>query len=187
MKVELTVPNNWSDITIKQFQEFEENLNSKKTKKQKLITSICILCNIEKEVINKLKTIDLQEIALEINKLEKNEAHSIKFDKIFDYKGYTYALIPNMSEMTTGEFIDLETWCQDTTKNLHKIMSILFRPMIGKVNSYGQYKVESYDPTIEKENVMLDLPMDKALGCLNFFFHLGGQLISNLDNSLKRT
>ena len=63
-------------------------------------------------------------------------------------------------------------------------MSILYRPIIDEVNNYGMYTIEEYDPTIEKENVMLDLPMNIALGSLNFFFHLGEQLIENLDSSL---
>ena len=106
--------------------------------------------------------------------------------KTFDFKGYKYGFIPNLSEMTTGEFIDLETWSKDSMKNLHRIMSILYRPIIEKENTYGQYKIENYEPTIEKEKVMLDLPMDIALGSINFFFHLGGKLVNNLHNSLKK-
>ncbi len=188
MNLQLVVPNEWADITIEQFQEFENNLNSKRTKKQKLIKSICILCNVDEKVVKRLRTKDLQEIALEINKLENVKPYEVSLKKQFQYKGFEYGLIPNMSEMTTGEFIDLETWSgqDNSTENLHKIMSILYRPIIEKPNVAGQYKIENYDPTIEKENVMLDLPMDIALGCLNFFFHLGAQLIKNLDNSLSK-
>ena len=186
MNLQLVVPNEWADITIEQFQAFEKNLASDDKKKDKLIKSISILCNVEEQMLMRLKKRDLQEIALEINKLEKKEPLGMELKKTFEYKGFTYGLIPNMSEMTTGEFIDLETWANDSMENLHRIMSILYRPIIGKSNIAGQYKVENYNPTDEKENVMLDLPMDVALGCLNFFFCLGGQLINSLDNSLKQ-
>mgnify|MGYP003145773002 CR=1 FL=1 len=189
MNLQLVVPNEWADITVEQYQEFELNLSSNLSKKKKLIKSISILCNVDEKVVNKLKTKDLQEIALEINKLEKVKPYNIKLQKQFIYKGFEYGLIPNLSEMTTGEFIDLETWCAEdkATENLHRIMSILYRPIIEQPNLAGQYKIETYDPTTEKENVMLELPMNLALGCLNFFFHLGAQLINNLDNSLTKT
>lgn len=188
MNLQIEVPNEWADITIEQYQEFNKNLNSNLSKKKKLMKSVSILCNVDEKVVSKLKTRDLQEIAVEINKLEKVKPYNIELQKQFKYKGFEYGLIPNLSEMTTGEFIDLETWCEDdkSTENLHKIMSIMYRPIIEKPNVAGQYKIETYDPDIEKENVMLDLPMNIALGCLNFFFHLGAQLIGNLDNSLNK-
>ena len=188
MKVNLVIPNEWKDITIQQFQEFEENISSKKSKTNKLITSISILCNVEERIIKKLKTRDLQEIALEINKLESKKPLAFELQKVIEYKGFKYGLIPNMSEMTTGEFIDLETWAgnDNAMKNLHRIMSILYRPIVGSINVAGQYKIETYEPTLEKENVMLGLPMDIALGCVNFFFRLGGLLIENLHNSLNK-
>tara|TARA_R100000655_G_scaffold110106_1_gene167683 strand:+ start:1824 stop:2399 length:576 start_codon:yes stop_codon:yes gene_type:complete len=188
MRVELVIPNEWKDITIQQFQEFEENISSDKNKTEKLINSISILCNVETRIIKKLKTKDLQEIAVEINKLEQKRPLQFELQKIIEYKGFKYGLIPNMSEMTTGEFIDLESWASDSKamKNLHRIMSILYRPIVGSINMAGQYNIESYEPTIEKENLMLDLPMDIALGCVNFFFLSGGQLIKSLHSSSNK-
>ena len=91
-----------------------------------------------------------------------------------------------MSKMSTGEFIDLETYCEDPTNNLHKILSILYRRQIGDVNSFGRYEIESYKPTEEKKEEMKDLPMSNALGVLNFFFHLGELLINDLNNYLEK-
>ena len=42
----------------------------------------------------------------------------------------TYGFIPNLSEITMGEYIDIEGHCKEAHNNLHKIMSILYRPIV---------------------------------------------------------
>ena len=187
MKEELTVPNTWTDVTVKQYQLFEENISSNLKDKEKMIKSISILCGVDVKIVKKLKQKAIKEIALELNKLDTLKPLSMELKKTFNHNGIEYGLIPNLSEMTTGEFIDLETFCNDgAMKNLHGLLSILYRPIVGETNNFDQYNIESYEPNEEKENMMLDLSMDIALGCVNFFFHLGEQLITDSLNYLQK-
>ena len=96
-----------------------------------------------------------------------------------------YSIIPDMSNMTTGEFVDLENYTENAVDNLHNIMSILYRKRKGKIDRWGRYNVEDYEPTIEKKEKMLKLPMDIAFGCLNFFFHLENKLLTDSVNYLE--
>tara|TARA_R110002020_G_scaffold96958_2_gene231643 strand:+ start:894 stop:1487 length:594 start_codon:yes stop_codon:yes gene_type:complete len=186
MKLELIVPNSWNDVSIKRFQEFNKVNELDIPEKQKLIKIISSLCDIEEEQIAKLRMKDLKEVVAEINKLERDSAEKGSLKKIVDFKGKKYGFIPNMSEMTTGEYIDLESTCTaDAMNNLHTIMAILYRPLVGKPTKQGQYEIEPYEPTEQKEMEMLDFPMDYSLSAVNFFFRLGLALMSDLNKSMK--
>ena len=88
--------------------------------------------------------------------------------------------------MTTGEFVDLESYCEESTENLHKILSVLYRKQTDNVDYWGRYQVEDYNPSPEKHKLMLDLPMNYALGVLNFFFHLGDKLLTDSNSYLEK-
>lgn len=186
MKVEINVPNSWKDLTIKKFQQFEKLQAQNLPAKDKTIKTVSLLCDVEESLLKRLKLSEVEEIAKELNKLDASKPLEVEMSTIIKHKGKKYGLIPNMSEMTTGEFIDLETFIQDgVIKNLHTIMSILYRPIIGKVTIAGQYEVEDYNPTQQKEDDMLDVAMDVALGTVNFFFRLELILLSDLTNYLN--
>ncbi len=184
-QIKLRVPDNWGDITIRQYQQFMDIMESKKREKTKTLEMVSLFCNVDKKVLKDMSFGDLQKVSNILIQMTKEDPSEIKIVKHIKFKDEKFAIIPNMSEMTTGEFIDLETYCEDSTKNLHKIMSILYRKQIGDVNMFGRYEVESYDPSEEKKEAMKDLPMNYALGVLNFFFSLGEILLEDLNNSLN--
>ena len=88
--------------------------------------------------------------------------------------------------MTTGEFVDLETYVLEVVDNLHKIMSVLYRKQTSKVDKWGRYNIEDYEPTPEKEETMLKFPMGNALGVLNYFFLLEKELIADSRSYLAK-
>ena len=47
----------------------------------------------------------------------------------FTFNGVEYGFIPNLNEITVGEFIDLDEYIKDG-KQLHKIAAILYRPCV---------------------------------------------------------
>ena len=185
-QLKLTVPDNWGDITVRQYQQLMAILESKKQERTKTLEIVSLFCNIEVKVLKRTSFSDLQKLSSIITEMTQEDPSSIKMTKHVTFKNESFGVIPNMSEMTTGEFIDLETYCEDSTANLHKIMSILYRRQIGDVNRFGRYEVESYDPTDEKKEDMKDFPMDYALGVLNFFFSLGETLLKDLNSSLNK-
>ena len=148
-QIKLRVPDNWGDITIRQYQQFMDIMESKKREKTKTLEMVSLFCNVDKKVLKDMSFGDLQKVSNILIQMTKEDPSEIKIVKHIKFKDEKFAIIPNMSEMTTGEFIDLETYCEDSTKNLHKIMSILYRKQIGDVNMFGRYEVESYDPSEE--------------------------------------
>jgi hypothetical protein len=125
-------------------------------------------------VVKKMAYKDLLEIMGIIKKMIDTEPGKEEFRKTFMFKNEEYGFCPNLSGISTGEYIDLETYCKEPIKNLHIIMSILYRKVTFKRNS--RYAIEVYNPQEFKEELFKDCPMDIALSSLGFFLTLGNKL-----------
>tara|TARA_R110000824_G_scaffold64463_5_gene168392 strand:+ start:501 stop:1106 length:606 start_codon:yes stop_codon:yes gene_type:complete len=185
-KIKLKVPDNWSDITVRQYQQFMKVFESSKDEKTKSLEIVAIFCGLGKQELKRMDYKDLNKVSSIILKMTEKDPSEIGVERNIKFKNINYAMIPNMSKMTTGEFVDLETYCENSVDNLHKMMSVLYRKQIGDVSRWDRYEVESYEPTQEKEESMLDLPMSYALGVLNFFFHLGDKLLTDSNSYLEK-
>jgi len=173
-EVKLTIPDNWKDITIGTYQKYVKIQEGKGTDKTKVVKSLALLCNTSPFIVKKMAYTDLLEIMEIIKKMIDTEPTKQDFKKLFTFKGEEYGFCPNLSKLTTGEYIDLEAYCKEPIENLHIIMSILYRRVTNKVNE--RYAVESYDPEEFKEELFKDCPMNIALSSLGFFLTLGERL-----------
>ena len=173
-EVKLTIPDNWKDITIGTYQKYVKIQEGKGTDKTKVVKSLALLCNTSPFIVKKMAYTDLLEIMEIIKKMIDTEPTKDDFKKLFTFKGEEYGFCPNLSKLTTGEYIDLEAYCKEPIENLHIIMSILYRRVTNKVNE--RYAVESYDPEEFKEELFKDCPMNIALSSLGFFLTLGERL-----------
>ena len=173
-EIKLTIPDNWKDITIGTYQKYVKIQEGKGTDKTKVVKSLALLCNTSPFIVKKMAYTDLLEIMEIIKKMIDTEPTKDDFKKLFTFKGEEYGFCPNLSKLTTGEYIDLEAYCKEPIENLHIIMSILYRRVTNKVNE--RYAVESYDPEEFKEELFKDCPMNIALSSLGFFLTLGERL-----------
>ena len=173
-EVKLTIPDNWKDITIGTYQKYVKIQEGKGTDKTKVVKSLALLCNTTPFIVKKMAYTDLLEIMDIIKKMIDTEPTKQDFKKLFTFKGEEYGFCPNLSKLTTGEYIDLEAYCKEPIENLHYIMSILYRRVTNKVND--RYAVEAYDPEEFKEELFKDCPMNIALSSLGFFLTLGERL-----------
>tara|TARA_R100000654_G_scaffold57271_1_gene83718 strand:+ start:140 stop:721 length:582 start_codon:yes stop_codon:yes gene_type:complete len=173
-EVKLIIPDNWKDITIGTYQKYVKIQEGKGTDKIKVVKSLALLCGTSPFIVKKMAYKDLLEIMDIIKKMIDTEPTEQDFKKLFTFKGEEYGFCPNLSKLTTGEYIDLEAYCKEPIENLHIIMSILYRRVTNKVNE--RYAVESYDPEEFKEELFKDCPMNIALSSLGFFLTLGERL-----------
>jgi hypothetical protein len=182
-EVKLTIPDRWSDITIQTYQKYVEIQEGKGSEKNKVVKSLALLCNTTQFVVKKMAYKDLLEIMEIIKALIDTEPGKEEFRKVFVFNKEEYGFVPNLSQISTGEYIDLETYCKEPIKNLHIIMSILYRKITFKRNE--RYAIESYNPDEFKEELFKDCPMDIALNSLGFFLTLGNALARTSVNYLK--
>ena len=181
-EVKLTIPDRWSDITIETYQKYVEIQEGKGSDKNKVIKSLALLCNVSPFVVKKMAYKDLLEIMGILKTMIDTEPDKEEFRKTFMFKKEKYGFVPNLSGITTGEYIDLESYCKKPIENLHVIMSILYRKVTFERSE--RYTIESYNPEEFKEELFKDCPMDIALSSLGFFLTLGERLAKISHNFL---
>ncbi len=183
-EVKLIIPDRWSDITIETYQKYVEIQEGKGSEKNKVIKSLALLCNVTPFVVKKMAYKDLLEIMAILKTMIDTEPNKEEFRKTFMFKKEKYGFCPNLSRITTGEYIDLETYCKNPIENLHIIMSILYRKITFERNE--RYAIEEYNPDEFKEELFKDCPMDIALSSLGFFLTLGERLAKTSRNFLVK-
>jgi len=174
---EVIVPTEWKDITIAQYQRYLQIAKSKRRTRDNEIISL--FCKIDKEFIKKLKLKDKKVLVDKINKFV-NSKNETSLEKRIKFNGKKYGFIPNLSKITTGEFVDIEEYGKDINKNLHRIMSVLYREI--DKTSGKLYNVKSYDPDEIEIDKFKRLPMSTTLSAIDFFFRLGTRLLEDLNN-----
>lgn len=174
---EVTVPTEWKDITIAEYQRYLQIANSKRKTRDDEIVSM--FCKIDKEFIKKLKLKDKKILVDKVNKFV-NSKNELELEKRIEFKGKKYGFIPNLSRITTGEFVDIEEYGKNVNENLHRIMSVLYREVDNEVGKF--YSVKPYDPDELEIDKFKELPMSITLSAIDFFFRLGKNLLEDLNN-----
>jgi len=168
MEIEVKVPENLSEITLEQYQKYlkiQEGDNDEMMIAQKMIE---IFCNIELKYVTKMRWKDVQEITLTLSNMFEEDS---KFIKMFTLDKVQYGFIPNLDEITFGEFVDLDTYLGDW-QQMDKAMSVLFRPV--DINVRGRYNIKEYDGTMNEH--LKEMPLSIALGAVFFLLNLGKEL-----------
>ena len=84
----------------------------------------------------------------------------------FELEGVKYGFIPDLSQMSLGEYIDLEEALKET-KSFHKAMSVMYRPIVKSFSNL--YTVETYDASVERQEIMKSAPLGIASSAVVFF------------------
>ena len=91
--------------------------------------------------------------------------------------------MPNMDDMSLGEYIDLEKYIADWA-DMHKALAVMYRPITKGNKDF--YDIESYEGSYKYADIMKDAPVTVALGAMVFFYHLGRELLKTTVDSLAR-
>ena len=185
-EIKLTIPTEWNDISIGMYQEFVAINKKKMSEEEKIVKIVCCLCEVEEKVLTRFKYKDLKYISNKLVKLINSEMNKDELIKKVEFNGERYGIIPNFSSISLGEFVDIEGYCKNSHDNLHKIMSIMYRPIVKEKGS--MYSIEGYKPDDYKEDLFKGFPILASISALSFFFRLGKKLkLALLKYSLKQT
>lgn len=168
MKIEINVPTSLSEITLRQYQKFLKIAEDNPEGNFLDAKMIEIFCGIPLSDSYKLKMSSVTAIIdILTDMLEVRPNHVERFK----LNGVEYGFIPDLDEMSLGEYIDLDNNASKW-ENMHIAMNVLYRPVV--TSKVGKYNIEEY--TISNPEKMLDMPLDAALGSLFFFYNLGIEL-----------
>jgi len=177
MKVELIVPNSLNEVTLRQYQEYLKLTELKDlTETQLSFKMIEIFCGVKAESVRHIKASDVTDIVNIISTMFESKPSLVH---TFKMGGVEYGFIPNLDEMSFGEYIDLDTSIGDWD-NMEKAMGVLYRPI--EIRKGNRYTIKEYDAGDTEH--LKDMPLDAVLGSILFFYHLGNELCQTMMNSL---
>jgi dynactin complex subunit len=175
MKVDINVPESLNEITLYQYQKFEKLIQNNEASHFVNQKTIEIFCDIELKDVARIKVADTDSLLVHLNTLLQTKP---KLTRTFKLGIYEFGFIPKIEDITSGEFIDLETYLGDT-ETLHKAMAVLFRPIKNKVKDL--YIIEDYEAADKYSEVLKYMPLDIALGSMLFFW----TLLNDCGNALS--
>lgn len=179
MKLELNIPTHLGEIKLLQYQKFlkiaKENEESEFLH-QKMVQ---IFCGIDLKDVASIKRKDVTTITSNLGELF-NKNH--KLITRFKLGGAEFGFIPNLDDMTQGEYVDLDSYITDWDE-MHKAMAVLYRPITNKIGD--RYQIEEYKGSISYADVMRHAPLDVVLGAVVFFYHLGNELLKSTVTYLE--
>jgi hypothetical protein len=132
-----------------------------------------IFCGVDLKIIPNVKYKNILEVTSLIANLFNRKYPLVNRFKIGTIE---FGFIPNLEEMTTGEYMDLDTYITDWSK-MHKAMAVLYRPITSKIGD--KYKIEEYKGSDEYSEIMKSAPLNVVFGCVVFFYHLGNELLKS--------
>ena len=185
MKVDINVPESLNEITLYQYQKFEKLIQNNEASHFVNQKTIEIFCDIELKDVARIKVADTDSLLVHLNTLLQTKP---KLTRTFKLGVYEFGFIPKIEDITSGEFIDLETYLGDT-ETLHKAMAVLFRPIKSKVKDL--YIIEEYEAADRYSEVLKYMPLDIALGSMLFFWTLlndcGNALSHYIQNEVEQS
>lgn len=167
--IKIELPESIADITLEQYQKFTVLQEKADTLSDQGMAErvISLFTGIRKQDVKNLVISDYELI---MNQITEACNTPVKFQQRFELNGVEYGMIPNLNEISQGEYIDLTTLGSDMDE-MNKVMAILFRP-VTKVDAFGNYSIEAYGDITERSDIMLGCPMHIVNGSLLFFLNL---------------
>lgn len=179
MKLEIQIPTELNEIKLIQYQKFlsiaKDNPEGEFLQ-QKMVQ---LFCGIDLKDVAQIKYSEVNEIT---NRLGLMFSKEHKLIPKFILGGVEFGFIPNLEEISFGEYTDLDTYIGDWD-NMHKAMAVLYRPIKQKFKH--TYSIEEYNGSITYSDVMKHAPLDAVLGATVFFYNLGNELLKSTLNYLE--
>tara|TARA_R100000700_G_scaffold9249_1_gene13491 strand:- start:17205 stop:17807 length:603 start_codon:yes stop_codon:yes gene_type:complete len=171
----------WSEVTLDDWIKLiaaEEKITSESALEQ-----IKLLSDIPEKLIKALSIENIALILKHINRV-KDTAEN-KLSKIIKIEGKEYGFHPDLSEITLGEYADIETFIKNgIDKHLPEMMAILYRPIVEKKNDV--YTIEAYDGKISiRSEIMKKMTAEQVQGAMVFFWTFVKVFLKILPSSLK--
>ena len=179
--MKVTIPENISEVTLEQYQEFNLFLQKENIKDVDIERkSIEVFAGVPKKHIKNIQKKDYDFLLESISKALNTD---VEFQNFFTLNEVKYGFNPNLDKMSQGEWMDIVNYQKDI-QEYHRLMAILFRKVI-KTDSFGNYEIEKYNGTGERAELFKKMPMNIVNGALVFFYNLAKELRMSTQKSIR--
>jgi len=172
MKAELSVPNDLNEISLKQYQHYLKiapDIDGLFLEQK----TIEIFCRVELSSVVFIKKNFVSSIVKDINAMFEEQKRP--FYQTFTIKDQEFGFIPDLENMSFGEFGDLDGYITNW-EDMHKAMAVMYRP-IEKKDKAGKYIIKEYMGSDDYSEIMKYAPLGVVFGAMVFFWRLGNELL----------
>ena len=152
------------------------------SKTKEVEQTIALLSDLPQTLIKELSLRDVTNIFEKLAELQVQENEMLTTTLTID--GVEYGMHPDLSEITLGEYADIETYVKmGLQKHLPEIMAILFRPIVEREGDV--YTIEAYNGDIKiRAEKMKQMNAEQVQQVLVFFWTFVRLLLVILPLSL---
>ena len=177
MKLEINVPDSLSEITLGQYQKFVKLYSGEVTEEFLALKMLEIFCGVKLSEAYQMRFKDVDGVVELLTTILNDKPQLVQRFKLGDVE---YGFIPNLDDMSFGEYVDLDTYIGDW-QNIHRAMAVLYRPI---KNKHGErYNLVPYE--VVDAEVYKNMPLDAAISSVLFFYRLGIDLSRAMTNYLE--
>jgi len=173
MKVKISIPTNLNEIKLSQYQKFLKIVQDNEESDFLNHKMVQIFCGVDLNIVDAMRQKDVEDAVNTIGGLFKQMP---PLQQKFEMNGTTFGFIPNLDDMSSGEYMDLDGYITNWD-DMHRAMAVLYRPIKQKLGE--KYLIEDYEGTERYAEKMKDMPLDVVLGSVVFFWHLGRELLKS--------
>ena len=180
MEIQVKVPTSLNEIPLKHYVDFlnvQKGSNDEEFIAQKMIE---IFCGIRLADVAKIKLTSLNEMVAHFAQLFSAKP---EFQQTFKIEDVEFGFIPNLEEITFGEYVDLENHLQ-SWDSYNKAMAVMYRPI--KTRIKDKYEIHDYTPSKDHQDLMQFAPLDVCIAASVFFYNLGNELLTATLNYLEK-
>jgi hypothetical protein len=180
MEIQVKVPTSLNEIPLKHYVDFlnvQKGSNDEEFIAQKMIE---IFCGIRLADVAKIKLTSLNEMVAHFTNLFNQKP---EFTQTFEIGEVEFGFIPNLEEISFGEYVDLENSLQ-SWETYNKAMAVMYRPI--KTRKGDKYEIHDYKPSKDHQELMQFAPLDVCIAASVFFYNLGNELLTATLNYLEK-
>lgn len=174
---------NYNDMSISLWREIRETMEDmgEATELEVQVALISLLSGISEDEIRNLPLKEYSEMASKTRFLLRQPNVKAVKPRNLTINGKRYDLVDDVRKLTTGQYIDYQTYMQDNEdfKNLAKVLSVFIVP---KGKTYGEgYDVEEVIKELDEH-----LSINVALGVCFFFREKYRSWLSLMQDCFRR-
>lgn len=172
----------WKDISIREYQSIVGILEDQTLLKDEIELNnylIAITANLSITQVRELPLTTWKEMVSNLKFLKTQPTAKIKNSYVINNK--TYITTKKLSEVTSGQYIDLQNLTKNPDTIIENLESILAIFLIRKGETYGSYDMEE-----AIEDIGNHLSIEDALALSSFFFSLSEKLWNCSLSYLKK-
>lgn len=176
-KINITIPTSWGGVSLNQWRDLLEVASDRGLSDIELnIEILSVLTGIPSDEILGYGLSDVSEMLRQITFIGTPPEPEKKIKNSYLIGGVKYNVFKKMTEITTAQYIDFQSYSKDMDKNVAEILACFLIPEGHKYN-------EGYDidETIKAIKGNDGINVREALGLMSFF---GKLLVKSIRSSL---